>query len=277
LQHVSTDAEDQFNPAAPGASIFDSQAATEDNNDTEHGLKAGINYQLDKYTNLYASLHRSFRMGTVDETFATFPGRFTFLTPQTSVGLDTGFKLTKGDIRLQTGIYYLKLKNEIHFDPTTFSNINLDPTRRYGIEISSQYQASRDLSFNVSLAYTKAQFSEGTFAGNDVPLVAEKTATLTALWKLSPTLRFSGTLNYVGEKWFDNDQNNRFEKIPAYTTIDTKLIKQINDWKFSALINNLLDKQYFEYAVISTFTPGRYNAYPLPERNFQVSISKSFD
>ncbi len=277
LQHVNTAAKDQFNPAAPGASVFDAQAMDNENNDTEHGLKAGLNYQLDKQINLYANINRSFRMGTVDETFATFPGRFTFLTPQTSVGLDAGFKLKKDKLSLHTGFYVMKLKNEIHFDPVTFSNINLDPTRRYGVELSSQYQASRYLNLNFNLAYTKATFTDGVFAGNTVPLVAEKTATLTALWKLSPMTNFTGTLNYVGEKWFDNDQNNRFEKIPAHTTVDAKLRHRLKDWELAAQVNNLFDKQYFEYGVKSTFTPGRYNAYPLPERNFLISISKAFD
>jgi iron complex outermembrane receptor protein len=100
---------------------------------------------------------------------------------------------------------------------------------------------------------------------------------LTALWKLSSTTHFSGTLNYVGEKWFDNDQSNSFDKIPAYTTVDTKLRYRFNDWELAAQINNLFNKEYFEYGVKSTFTMGRYNAYPLPQRNYLISVSKTFD
>jgi len=43
--------------------------------------------------------------------------------------------------------------------------------------------------------------------------------------------------------------------------------------QLTAAVNNLFDRAYFNYAVSSQFTPGKYNAYPLPGRSFYVGLS----
>jgi iron complex outermembrane receptor protein len=37
-------------------------------------------------------------------------------------------------------------------------------------------------------------------------------------------------------------------------------------------IANLFDRKYYDYAVRSQFVPDRFNAYPLPERSFWVTL-----
>jgi iron complex outermembrane receptor protein len=67
-------------------------------------------------------------------------------------------------------------------------------------------------------------------------------------------------------------------KIPAYTVADLKLAWEDRGWRLSAAVNNLFDEQYYNYAVrsINPLTPDRYNAYPLPERNFTMSAEYTF-
>ena len=31
----------------------------------------------------------------------------------------------------------MRLKDEIHYDPVAYENVNLDPTKRYGLELGS--------------------------------------------------------------------------------------------------------------------------------------------
>jgi iron complex outermembrane receptor protein len=84
-------------------------------------------------------------------------------------------------------------------------------------------------------------------------------------------------INYVGSKYFDNDQSNSFgEKIPSYTTVDAMLSHTWKDYRMSAGINNIFNEKFYEYGVSSTFTPGVYNAYPLPERTILFTLSKEF-
>jgi len=63
-------------------------------------------------------------------------------------------------------------------------------------------------------------------------------------------------------------------KIPGYPMFDLKASKQAGPWRFTAAVNNLLGRKAYDYGVKSTFTPGRYNAYPLPEREFTVTVSR---
>ena len=276
LQRVKTDASDVFDVNAPGASMFDSEAPGGSNSDTETGAELGVSYDVSDATTMYAGYNRAFRIATVDETFATFPGVFNFLEPQTSDSIDFGIKFAGKRLSAQAGVYYMKLENEIHFDPNAFSNVNLDPTRRFGIEVSTGLQVASDLKLDANFAITKAEFDDGVFDGNEVPLVPEQTANVTAFWDINSSMLLTTTVNYVGDRRFDNDQLNTFAKIPSYTTADIKLTAQFSSWKLSGQVNNMFDEKYFENGVISTFTPGRYVAYPLPEREIRVSLEKRF-
>jgi iron complex outermembrane receptor protein len=73
----------------------------------------------------------------------------------------------------------------------------------------------------------------------------------------------------------DNDQTNTFRQIPSYTTVDLKLKADYDAWTVSGQVNNVFDKQYYEYAVRSTTAP-RFNAYPVAERTVYLSVTRNF-
>jgi outer membrane receptor protein involved in Fe transport len=74
----------------------------------------------------------------------------------------------------------------------------------------------------------------------------------------------------------DNDEGNTGSRIASYSVFDLKLAHQERSWRFTAAVNNLLGEKYFNYAVRSQFVPDRYNAYPLPERNFTFTLEYAF-
>ena len=83
-----------------------------------------------------------------------------------------------GPLEAQWSDYNMNLTDEIHFrfrPNFTAININLDPTRRYGHETIVALKLTDDLRLKGGLAYTRAVFREGLFAGNDVPLVSRWT------------------------------------------------------------------------------------------------------
>ena len=65
----------------------------------------------------------------------------------------------------------------------------------------------------------------------------------------------------------DNDQANTQRLIPASATVDLKLSGAYERFFWSLSVNNLFDALYYDYAIASTFTPGRFSAYPLPGRD----------
>ena len=204
----------------------------------------GLRHALNDTLSWFGRYGRSFRIATVDEIFSTFPGQFTFLLPQTARTLETGLAYRQGDVRLEASVYRMNLKNEIHYNPNTFANVNLDPTRRRGIELSAGWQAASRLALKASYAYAEARFTSGSYSGNEVPLVPRRTASLALDWKAAAWWGLSASARHVGDKRFDNDQTNTFsQKIPAYAMVDLKWYGQTQGWTLEAAVNNAFDRK----------------------------------
>jgi iron complex outermembrane receptor protein len=225
----------------------------------------------------------------VDEIFDQYGGDFplydskiTILEPQTSQDSEAGIDYKSGSNRVRAALFQMNLNNEIHYNAITFTNMNLAPTRRYGIELEGAYNYTDALEITAAYSYTVAKFREGTYAGvnasgNDIPLVPRHRLAISSAWKVSEQDTFNANAVYVGKQHFDNDQADTFgQKMPAYITVDMKLSHRKGSWLLAAAVNNLFNKQYFTYAVASTSTPGRYNAYPMQERNFSLNATYNF-
>jgi len=63
---------------------------------------------------------------------------------------------------------------------------------------------------------------------------------------------------------------------PADATIDLKLSGEAGHFFWSLGVNNVLNALYYDYAVASTFTDGRFSAYPLPGRTYMVKAGATF-
>ena len=282
LQWINQDGKDRFDPTAPGANpVFDNQAPDYDDDFRVHMLEAGIEQQFIPSTAGYLKWTRSARVATVDELFefdpTTFARVFSPLEPQTGNGVDLGTHYKQGRYSGTANAYYMRLKNEIHYNPVSFENVNLDPTERYGVELSGILDINERFSLQGNYTYMRARFTDGPFDGNNVPLVPENKASLAGSWQPTPATELVVAVNYVDSKFFDNDQSNSFaEKIPAYTTVDAMLAHTYKGFRMTAEVNNILEEEYFEYGVSSSFSPGVYNAYPLPERTILFTVAKEF-
>ena len=280
LQWVRIEASDRVDTTAPGGG-FASQAPDFDQTQRVEMLEAGVEKQLNPQTALYIKATRSARVATVDELFeidpTTFLQVFSELDPQTGNGIDIGARYEQGRLSWLANVYYLRLKNEIHYDPDTFSNINLDPTQRYGVELSGKLAVGARLDLQASYTRMRSEFRDGPYQGNEVPLVPRNTASAAATWKWTPATRCTASVSYVGDKYFDNDQTNDFgKKIPSYAIVDLLVSHQYRGYRLAAKLDNLFAEKAYDYGVSSTSSPGVYNAYPLPERTLLFTVSKDF-
>jgi len=276
---------DQYDPTAPGA-FFGSGAMPGSQSEQQYAWELGLHRRLDVQHALFARLARSFRFATVDEIYEYSPAferEFQFLKPQTSQDAQAGWEWGSGANRLRTAVYYMRVEDEIHLDvySSGIGSTNLPPLARYGLEFEAHRSLrSVDLSAAYTLAYAK--FTGGTLNGvtldgNDVPLVPRNKLSLGAVWHIDGHTRLSADASYVGSQLMDNDETNSFsQKIPAYTLVDFKLMRQISNWQLSAALNNVFDQTYYTYAVHSTFVDDRFAVYPLPGRNGWVSVEYTF-
>jgi iron complex outermembrane receptor protein len=284
VQNTRLSARDRFDPTAPGA--FDTQANPLDSNETQYALHIGVEHRFNDIFSIFGRAARAFRTPTVDERIASgpafdaffnpIPGNFTLKT-QTSHDIEGGFRVKAGKFEMQSSIYNMDLVNEIHFDPVNFFNFNLDPTRRYGSETSASFRASDTVLLRGGFTYTRAIFREGPFTGNDIPLVSRYTASAGVTWNVwQKYLVVDATVRYWSSRHMDNDQPNIQPLIPANATVDFKLSGQYDRYFWSLGVNNVLNALYYDYAVASAFTEGRFNAYPLPGRTFMVKAGATF-
>jgi iron complex outermembrane receptor protein len=283
-QNTHLNARDRFDPTAPGA--FDTQASPLDSSETQYALHLGIEHRFNEVFSVFGRAARAFRTPDVDERVASgpafdaffnpIPGNFTLKT-QTSHDIEGGVRVKAGMFQMQSSIYNMDLVNEIHFDPVNFFNYNLDPTRRYGSETSASLRASDTVLLRGGFAYTRAVFREGPFAGNDVPLVSRYTANAGVTWNVwQKYLVVDTTVRYWSSRRMDNDQRNTQSLIPASATIDFKLSGEYERFFWSLSVNNILNALYYDYAIASAFTDGRFSAYPLPGRTYMVKAGATF-
>ncbi len=188
-----------------------------------------------------------------------------------------------GRVKVQSSVYDMELNDEIFFSPATFTNVNLDPTRHWGVETTASVAVSDTVSLRGNVTYTAATFREGTFAGNAIPLISPWTANFGLTWDIwQKWVVYDLLVQFAGQRRLDNDSANVQPLIPAHTVVDMRIGGQIplGDlvqnafWSFSVL--NVFNEMYYDYGVASTATIGRYNAYPQPGRTFMFRAGFDF-
>ena len=224
---------------------------------------------------VYGKFGNSFRVPNVNDNFSLFTGALVQLEPQTSHDREIGTELKFGRANFRLALYEMYVNNEIHFNPVTFSNVNLPSTRRTGMELEGRAQITSGLSAFANYTYMTAKFREGAFANNDVPLVPRNAIKLGATWEFMPRTQLSGLVTYTGEQVFDGDEANTFSrKMPSYTLADLKLTHETRGWLLSASVRNIFNEKYFSYGVFTGFPT--FSAYPAPERSVFVSAQFTY-
>ena len=97
----------------------------------------------------------SFRVPNIDERVGMSPvltvTNFNLRT-QKSHDFEGGVRLHWDRVDVQSSVYDMYLTDELHFSPITFANVNLDPTRRYGMEHTATVRITDDVRLKGSRA-----------------------------------------------------------------------------------------------------------------------------
>ncbi len=135
------------------------------------------------------------------------------LEPQTSDDYEIGLDAQAGPGRYRLALYQSEIDNEIFFDPLTFANRNLPPTRRSGFEVDGRWQFTGGVDLYANYTYAQAEFRSGNFggisiAGNHVPLVPQHAANAGLGWAFTPRTppRCVGALRRGADLRFGRDQ-----------------------------------------------------------------------
>jgi len=295
-ERIAYDTTDTLNPAAPGASPFNTAAPPARETQTQRAWELGVRRRLSAQWAVFARAGRSYRFVNVDEIYefdAAGSSEFQILRPQHARTLETGAQWRTGAASARLALFRTNIRDEIHLDPfsTGVGNTNLPPSRRQGVELDGRWQASRALILHAGYAYTDARFLEGTLpggafaigtdlelAGRRVPLVPRHKLNVGFSAELAAQTRLSGTLTAVSSQYMDNDEPNTLgTMIPAYRVADVKLAQAFPWGRLALAVNNLFDERYYTYGVRSAFIADRYSAYPLPGRTISLAAEVTLE
>ena len=239
-----------------------------------------LQQELGRDFSAYGRMGRSFRVANIDENRCWFAPCPAPLKPQTSQDREVGVQWSGKRASMRAGLFQMNVDNEIHYNVLTYSNMNLSPTRHRGLELEGKVFLGDSVDVAARYTRTQAKFREGVYGGvnvtgNEVPMVPKDRIGLNIGWQATNDTRATFNVIYTGKQRYDNDQANRFRRMPAYVVADLKVSHQMGPWRFAAGINNLFDKKYYSYGIVNgAYTS--FNAYPEDRRNAYISAEYRF-
>ena len=249
----------------------------------------GLVYEYAPASNIFADMAQSFRFPAVDEFSyqdAAFQQQLdTSLRPQTARTAQLGIRHQFAEGRkASVALFRTNMEDELYYNsnggPWGFGkNENYDRTTHQGVTSSADIRLAGSLSVYGNYSYTEAEFENGVYNGNSIPLVPRHKAALGLRVLLSRDLNWDIGSSYVGRRYGLNDQANAQGRVNGYMVMDSNILWTLNDWKLSLGVNNLLDKEYAEMAGYafnsSTLYSDRFY-YPSPGRNYRLSVEYRF-
>ena len=223
----------------------------------QYAWSAGLAYNFTKQSKVYGRVSRTFRYPTVEE-YVTY-GAFCDLDPEKVMNYEVGAEYTfaKGG-RASLSAYWMKLKDEIAYNPATYTNENLDDTEHKGVEAALRVPLWKGAYAFGSLALEESKFTSGIYDGKHLPLVPDWSGAVGISAELIKDLRAMARVSYVGERYFGNDKENDYDKMGSYATVDVHLNYKWRRYNFFLNANNLLDKKYCSYGYAGSWGKSYY-------------------
>ena len=132
-----------------------------------------------------------------------------------------------------------------------------------------------------NLTYIDARFTEGPFAGNQVPMVSPWTGSTGLSWNIfGPQLWLDANLRYFSQRYLDGNQNNvnAVYFVPTTTLVDLKIGGEIEKFFWSARGSKRVRPSSSTITVSISSSPGFpfYSFYPQPGRTFMVKTGTNW-
>jgi iron complex outermembrane receptor protein len=276
IQRNSLSASDIYDPTAPQGSA-NPQGLPLDRSETNHAYHLGLEHRFTANVAVFARMAQSFRVPNIDERIGAVPVMQVTdfdLQTQKSHDVEAGVRLKFGDLAIQSSLYDMRLNNELHFNPVTGKNENLEPTRRKGWETIASYRVNENVRLRGNLTWIDATFREGQFAGNTVPVVSKWAGSAGLSWNIvDRRLVLDVDARHFSRRYLDGNENNAAAifMIPSRTLLDARLGGEIDSFFWSVSVQNLLNEKTYDYANDTSFPGWPFvSFYPQPGRTFMA-------
>ena len=268
----------------PGTSgQFGLPAAVYDRDDRLHASEFGLSQTVLPGWQVYGRAATSYRLANIDENRLT-PNQGP-LRPQRNSDREIGVKWAQGAQSATVRYFTQKTRDEIVYDALAFANTNIDPTQRKGVEAEARWQATQSLSVSAVVQQLTARFRDGVNAGKEMVLVAPRSATLRASWRIDDQQTLDAGVQFLAASRYGGDESNGCAvRVPSSTLLDARYAWSDRDWTVAVSGANLADRRGFDYGYAYTLDGSNpcgasgveRSVYPYAGRSLKLAITRRF-
>ncbi|MNP32381.1 Colicin I receptor precursor [compost metagenome] len=172
------------------------------------------------------------------------------LKPETSTNYEVSALWSNRD-NLQAGatLFYNDFQDKLSTVTTdrlwngyiVMDRVNVDKAVIRGVELTGQWDISRDVLLKGNYTYTDSEQKSGANAGAPLALTPKQKASLRSEWRLSDRAQAWAAVSYYGEEY---GNTVTAESAPGYTTADIGGSLDVTDaLTLNASLNNITDKR----------------------------------
>ncbi|HYI12430.1 MAG TPA: TonB-dependent receptor [Thermoanaerobaculia bacterium] len=248
--------------------------------------RAGVNVHLGSAAaplSLFLQLSHAFKAPTLDQLFDPRPypdgmgGTFTIsnpeLRPQRAQNVEAGLSRATVSSNWSVVAYRMKVRDEIDFDPQTFTYRNIGSSVHRGVETSLRLAKTKRVSPEVTYSWTRV--ADGTTPDRQLKNIPEHTAQLLLHARLSGRTRASAVYRWRSSLTLDDEATFR---TPSVSRVDLRLAHEVGNARFEADVLNALDARYSELGYVLIDFDGRPLPfeYPAPGRAVRLGVTWLF-
>ena len=247
-------------------------------------FELGIVYRPIEGLKTYAKGTRFHRSAFCDELSFTQDGKF--LDPETGYSLDIGAEWEFLDeFKFDINGYGMIMEDEIFYNPYVsqgdygWNGYNCNSpakTRRIGMDTGLSWLRDKVAEASIRYGLVHADFGSGKYHGCDVPFVPSHRIRLEGGFWLFDDLEIKAGYTFVSRQYLSGDYANTGDRLPSYSLFDIGLYyapSWAEGWKASFTMDNILDRNYCDYAIYSDWGNSYY---PACGRSFMFTLSYEF-
>jgi outer membrane receptor protein involved in Fe transport len=248
--------------------------------------KFALGTVLGKNLSVYASVSGAFKSPTLMHLYNSPPIYYfqppdhddyfiisnSSLKPQTGACCEIGAKYID-DPKLNVALTYYNymIKNEIDFDPSSYSYKNIGKSQHKGIEFAVEARTLPGLGLNANVSYNSSEFRNGEYARNQINGVPKYKYYANLYFQKNKFGFISIDIDGRGTQYID--QANR-QKLDAYRIMSLSATKYLRTFDLTARIENIFDKHYINDGYIGLMGESRF--YPASGRSFIITLVFKF-
>ena len=236
----------------------------------------GAFYDIDRNTGIFVRFSNAYRAPQINELYRLQKEQETAVIRSEEIdSIESGVRYQSDKIWTEISVYSMKKDQVIVKDSAGFL-VNDGQTDHEGIEWQTRLQVSDNWMLSTSASWAKHKYSyarlygDVDIKGNDIDTAPRWQGSAHILYE--PSSRTSAELEwlYLG-KYFLDPQN--LHQYAGHKALNLHLQQTVNNWKFSAHVNNITDELIADRA---DYAFGSYRYFVGDGRNISVELKYTF-